>query len=246
MVESALKRMADLRKPGKWLIAGLESVQESHGTGRFDPGWFHPSDFGNDCDAFLAFRFLGAPAVSSISAKTQRIFDLGSGRDEYLKRDMAASGLSVITAEEQRKIVIELYRIRGELDDLVKHPLTQQLYVVDFKTMHTEAFKLLEAAKPAHVLQVHPYMFAKQVYKAFILYENKDNQELKAFPADWDNNIWTDRIAGRAQRIISLLDQDVVNRNPVSCSRCPFFANAVCTKNNIRELKEQSGLYAAA
>lgn len=246
MADEALKRLAAMRKPGLWIIAGLESVQASNGPGRYDPGWFHPSDFGNECDAFLAFRFLGAPAIQNIAARSQRIFDNGSGRDEYLKRDMKKSGLSVIQNNKERKIVIELYRIRGEIDDLIRHPLTGELFIIDFKTMHHEAFKELNEAKVAHALQVMPYMFAKEVYKAFILYEDKDNQELKAMPANFDSKIWEEKFVQRIARILDGIDKNTVYRNPVSCSRCPFFESGVCAANRIEELKVASGLYATA
>lgn len=243
MVDSALKRLADVRKPGQWVIAALEGVQASEGTGRFDPGWFHPSDFGSDCDAFLAFRFLGAPSVSSISARTQRIFDLGNARDVSLREDMARAGVSLLKKPEDRNIVIEHLRIRGELDDWVQHPISKERFIVDYKTMRPDAWVELKEVKRDHFLQVHPYMYAKQTYKGLVLYENKGTQELKIMEANFDGQVWQKEIVERTERIISGLEKDHVNRNPVSCSGCPFFANGVCTTNNIRELKVASGLW---
>lgn len=232
-----------MRKPGRWLLDALEGAQASSGTGRDDPGWLHPSALGGDCDAQLAFRFLGAPAVQEISARTQRIFDLGSGRDAYLKADMARAGVSLIKKEEDRKILIQPLRIRGELDDWVQNPLTGDKYVVDYKTMRPEEWDELKEVKPAHHIQMHPYMVAKETFKGYVLYENKGNQELKLMPADFDNKIW-ESITARIKRIIERLDQGHVDRNPVSCTRCPFFKNGICSANQIESLKEKSGLYA--
>lgn len=243
MPDSALQRLAGMRNPGGWLISALESVQESHGEGRNDPGWFHPSDFYNECDAFLAFRYLGAPAIEDISARTQRIFDLGSGRDEYLKRDMQRSGISLIKEEADRKIVIPEYKIRGELDDWVQNPLTKEPFVIDYKTIRPDAWTELKEAQRSHLLQVQSYEFAKKTQRGFILYENKGTQELKLLQADFDQKIWQNEIAGRALRIMAELDNNVVRRNPLHCSSCPFFANGVCTGNDIANLKKQSGLY---
>lgn len=243
-VDSALKRLgARSSNSGAWLIAALEGAQASEGMGRSDPGWFHPSDLGNECDAFLAFRFLGAPALKSISARSQRIFDLGNGRDEYLKKDMKNAGVSLIKKEADRHIEIPLLHLRGELDDLVQNPITKERYVVDFKTMRPEEFEALTEAKPSHVLQLHVYMFGKEVYKGYVLYENKGNQDFKIKEVNFNGVFWQAQIVQRLERILDGLDKDFVTRNPVHCSGCPFFANGICTSNNIKQLKERSGLF---
>lgn len=258
--DSALQRLAQLNSThsaGTWFIAALEGVEASEGEYRQDPGWFHPSGLGDDCDAKLAFMFLGAPGISSISARTRRIFDLGSGRDEYLKRDTNRTGLSLIDPTRKLIVVIngneniveadrwiqinDLY-IRGELDEWVRHPSSGNEYVIDFKTMRSGLFNELEEAKPEHVIQVHPYMFAKGTGYAFILYENKDTQEFKLKAANFNPQIWND-IVNRIRRILEGLQQNYVNRNAVNCARCPFFANAVCAANEIELLKQNSGLY---
>jgi CRISPR/Cas system-associated exonuclease Cas4 (RecB family) len=244
MVDSALKRLAARSSnSGAWLIAALEGAQASKGEGRNDPGWFHPSQLGNECDAYLAFRFLGAPAAQVISANTQRIFDLGHGRDEYLKQDMQNAGVSLIKKEEERDVEIPLLRLRGALDDLVMNPITHERYVVDFKTMRPEKYEALTEAEYSHVLQLHVYMFGKQVYKGYVIYENKGNQNLKIKEVNFDGQLWQTKIVERLQRILDGLEHDFVTRNPVHCSNCPFFVNGVCTSNEIKYLKERSGLY---
>jgi hypothetical protein len=220
-VDSALKRLVDRTKSGgAWVIAGLEAVQETRGAGRSDPGYFHPSDFGNECDAYLAFKFLGAPAFQIIAARTQRIFDLGHARDEALKRDMKNAGLSII-----------------------KNPITKELYVVDYKTMRPGEFEELKEVKFWHHIQVHIYMFAKQIFKGFVLYENKGTQELKVKEANFNNELWETYVVQRIQRVMDGLAGDFVNRNPVNCSRCPFNSNGVCAGNDIAGLKAKSGLF---
>lgn len=254
--DNALRRLAQLsstHSSGTWYIAALEGVEASEGEYRQDPGWFHPSGLGDECDAKLAFMFLGAPGLQSISARTRRIFDNGSGRDEYLKRDSQNTGLSLVDPtkiividgvehEADRWIQINELYIRGELDDWIRHPTSGNQYVVDFKTMNSRLWNELEDAKPEHVIQVHPYMFAKGTGYAFILYENKDTQEFKLKPANFNPEIWNN-IVNRIRRILQGLQENYVNRNAVNCSRCPFFANAVCAANEISALKAQSGLY---
>lgn len=241
--DSALKRLAGRSKPGSWFTSVLEGVQASVSPGRQDPGWFHPSHFGEQCDANLAFWFLGAPAVNEISARTQRIFDMGHGRDQWLKEDTQRAGISLIKEESERRIEIPQLRIRGDLDELVKNPLDGQVFVIDFKTIRPDAYKELTEVKHDHHLQVMCYEFGKGVYKGFVLYENKGDCEWKLFPADFDGKVWQTEIVDRITRILEGLEKDLVYRTPTSCNGCPFFKNAVCSSNEIRKLREQSGLY---
>lgn len=241
--DSALKRLAGRSNPATWFISVVEGVQASVSEGRQDPGWFHPSHFGEPCDANLAFWFLGAPAVVSTNAKLQRIFDNGNCRDEFLKRDVIKAGISLVKKDTDRKIELPLYRIRGELDEWVANPANQEQFIIDFKTMHTKAWAELKEVKHSHHLQVMVYEFGKSVYKGFVLYENKDTQEWKLMPANFDNKIWQEEIVDRVQRILKGLEDDIVYRTPTSCSSCPFSANGVCASNQIRKLREESGLY---
>lgn len=258
MPDDALKRLAAMSKPGSWLIAALEGVQAHTGEGRQDPGWFHPSSLGSECDAYLAFVYLGAPQLVSIRAQTQRIFDNGSGRDLWLKNDAIHAGISLTeefpepricpdchgVMNDTRHICIPRLHIRGELDEHVQNPVTRRKYVVDFKTMRSDLYKELEMVKHDHHVQVHPYMFKKETYEGYVLYENKDSQEQKCMAANFDNQIWQAEICDRIERVLDSLDHGYVMRNPVRCNQCPFFANGVCTKNQIAQLKEASGLYA--
>lgn len=239
----ALKRLAGRSKPGTWYTSVLEGVQSSVSAGRQDPGYFHPSHFGDPCDANLAFWYLGAPNQSVIGARLQRIFDLGHGRDAHLKRDTANAGVSLIKKESDRKISIPHLHIRGELDEWVVNPADKQKYVIDFKTMNSRYWTDLKEVKHDHHIQVMCYELGKQTYKGFVLYENKDDQNWKLMQADFDGKMWQTEVVDRVERIIKGLEQDTVYRNPVNCSQCPFFANGVCTNNDIAGLKAKSGLY---
>lgn len=241
MPDNALKRLGNMRKPGAWIVAALEGVQESNGPGRTDPGWLHPSDMGHPCDAYWAFKLLGAPSTEHISARLRRIFDNGSGRDEYLKKDFKKAGISLIKKEEDRKIVIPELRIRGELDDWVVNPATGERFVVDIKTMNNDEFEKLETLKPSHHAQIHPYMFAKQTYQGIILYENKNNQEFKPMPGDFQPNFWQREIVDRVHRVLSGIRNGHVSRTPVpNESLCPFFN--ICSHANFEVMRERSGI----
>lgn len=227
-----------MRKPGRWFLDALESVQESKGSGRTDPGWFHPSDLSHTCDAYIAFKFLGAPEEKSISAKLQRIFDLGSARDKQLKQDAKRSGASIITNEKERKIEIPTYRIRGELDDIIEQPITKERFIVDYKTMNSKEWEALDVVKPSHHLQVHPYMFGKEIYNGLVLYENKNTQDHKIMQANFSNDIWQEKVTNRIERILQGIKGNFVNRMPIpNDSQCSFYH--ICSNANIAQLKEK-------
>lgn len=236
---NSLKRLGRMRVPGRWLIDALEANLESSGPGRTDPGWFHPSNFGHECDAFLAFAFLGVPGRGHIAARNQRIFDLGSGRDHDLKKLTKKAGISLIKKEEDRKISIPSLHIRGELDEWVQNPATGRKYVIDFKTMNNDEFQSLESVKPSHHKQVHPYEFSKETYEGYVLYENKNNQEWKVMPADFSAQTWQNEIVQRIERILTGLRGGYVRRTPVANEAgCPFYY--VCSSANIPRIIEES------
>lgn len=156
---------------------------------------------------------------------------------------MARAGVSVIKKEADRKIEIAHLHIRGELDDWVENPISKLQYIIDFKTMRPEYYEKLEAVVPGHHIQMLPYEFAKGVPSGFVIYENKGTQDLKAYPADFNQELWQTMVVNRIERILQGLDQGFVNRNPIGCSTCPFGPNGVCTANRIAELKAESGLF---
>lgn len=196
-----LKRIIEMRGDA-WLLARVDGWLESKPSGRSDPGWFHPSDLGHPCDAYLLFTYLGLARKEIVPARTRRIFDLGNNRDIAWKGYTVSTGLSLIKKEAERKILLPEYRIRGELDDIVKNPDTGEVFVVDYKTANDRYWQDLKGPNGGHCLQVHPYMYAKGISQALILYENKNDQAVKVFRVDFDNDLWktiTKRLAGIIQ-----------------------------------------------
>ena len=53
------------------------------------------------------------------------------------------------------------------------------VYVVDFKSMKDSYFSELKQPKHEHVVQTHIYMYILDLKLAIVLYENKDNQQVK-------------------------------------------------------------------
>lgn len=246
MADSSLKRLGQLGSvtastTGHWLMAAIDGADERRGPARTDAGWFHPSSLDHICDAYLAFSYLGVASEEVIPARLSRVFALGNARDLDLKKSVRRAGISLVEKERDRYIEIPEFKIRGSFDDHVAHPITKERYIVDFKTMRSDLWEALKEIMPAHHLQVHPYMFGVQTYKALLLYENKNTQEFKIKTGHFDNKIWHG-ITSRVLRILDDLDKGFVRRTPLpNDSQCPFYH--MCSYANIPKLKEESGLF---
>lgn len=196
------------------------SYRLSFAEPRVDPGWFHPSSLGNECDANLAFQFLGIyPKEDRFQPRTLRIFDNGHGRDQAWKVYLREAGVSLITAEtdperrcpkcngrdwDGRHICIPELRIRGDFDDLVRNPLTGETGIFEFKTKKLSLFSKLVAPDPEYVIQVQPYMYAKEQAVTWQTYECKDDQELKTFRLPFNHIVWQQTV-DRIHRILAML-----------------------------------------
>jgi CRISPR/Cas system-associated exonuclease Cas4 (RecB family) len=95
-------------------------------------------------------------------------------------------GCNKLEYEEIRVKSEDQYNFDGHCDAVVdlsesrfKKGTIFDLFVVDFKTIRSEDFFSLTEADPKHVIQVNIYMWILDLKAAVVLYENKDNQEVK-------------------------------------------------------------------
>ena len=235
-MEPGLKGLLDLQGDN-WLVNHVYAhLSKDDSQRRIGSGWFHPSSLSVKCDALLAFEFLGAPKRTDLDPRTQHIFSVGHDRDRTWKRWLRESGLSLVSEDRSdcarcgildvdgRHICIPSARIRGECDDVVRNPFTLAPSIFEFKTMNDWQHKSLAMPLPEHVIQVHPYMHAKAILSAVIVYENKNDQKLKSYTVNFDHDTWL-WIVERCQRILDLLSRDFApERTPTSFeTSCDFF-----------------------
>lgn len=244
----AISQIVELgpERKGNWLLAELEQRWPAPNK-RVDPGWFHPSALSHPCDAFLAFQFLGIqPRMDLPKPQTRRIFDNGHARDRDWKGYLEDTGLSVASWQHSAKhallsdgapcicpcgtpcppprhICIPEHRIRGELDDLVVVP-GKPLSVFEFKTKNSNLWDTMTGPDSDHIVQVQPYMYATGAKQTQIVYENKNNQQLKEFTIDFRPLLW-DSIVLRVHKI---MDQLATGQTPLRTpskyeTECDFF-----------------------
>lgn len=232
--DSALSRVL-AQRTGDWLLAAVDDYLEEGGEYRSDPGWFHPSALSHQCDAFLAFAYLGIEGKGKMRARTHRILDNGTSRDEDWKRYLHEAGLSIYKhwggspeerelASAERAIEIPHAYIRGECDDVVYNPITRETSIFEFKTMNTEEWKKLRGPKSDHVVQIQPYMFGKGILQTIIVYENKDTQETKQYVRKFNGEIWRS-LEARTINIVDLIkNKQLPWRTPIqNDTQCQFY-----------------------
>ena len=95
------------------------------------------------------------------------------------------------------------------------------LFIVDLKTMKDEMYADLEKSKSEHVVQVHIYMWLLDIPGAVVVYENKDNQELKEMFVPRDEALIED-IKKQAVWLRGLLHRNQLPKRPSSFSRSAF------------------------
>lgn len=201
-----------------WILHHVEDSALKAEKARIDPGWFHPSSLGNLCDANMAFHFLGEqPMEDHIPPITLRVFNLGHQRDEAWKGYLKRAGLSIVVPTKEdcpdcgskknrdgRHICIPSLRIRGDFDDHIKHPVTGETGIFEFKTKRSRLWAALQRPDPDHIIQLHCYMVAKREQKGWMVYECKDCQDVKIFPVKFDPAVWAE-VETRIHRVLDAL-----------------------------------------
>lgn len=211
----------------------LERTAES----RTDPGWFHPSDLHHPCDAYLAFAYLGSPKIETTTARVQRIFDMGNGRDAYWKQYMRGAGLTVCGSDDDRRFEIKRLHLRGECDDIIRHPITGQIYIAEFKTKKQELWNKMAGPDESHLTQTQCYMAGHGINDTLIFYENKNTQAVKVFHIPFDVEMW-EGIAQRIQRVLSQIE--TAGQEPVRTptAYCPY--TQICASHDFTKPDEDS------
>lgn len=122
------------------------------------------------------------------------------------------------------------YNFAGHVDavmDLRGSPYERggdyDLFVVDFKTMKDSYFSDVTQAKYEHAVQVNIYMWLLDINGAVVVYENKDNQQLKEMFVARDD-VLIEKIKEEAKWLVDVLRHRKLPDRPagVSYSQFPF------------------------
>jgi CRISPR/Cas system-associated exonuclease Cas4 (RecB family) len=111
-----------------------------------------------------------------------RIFE--HGNHTHMRIMGVLFSLGMVTAAEID--IPENEMIHGRADAILS--INSEPYVLEIKSVNSMKFKK-DFPDADHVKQLQSYLFFFKIKKGILLYENKDNQELKEFIIEYDEKI---------------------------------------------------------
>ena len=193
---SGIKQLSSLREVSKpstqtfseevWLVKSLE--ESLGGPQRKNrAGVFYPSMLGSYCMKMLYLAYNGLLPEQVIDDNLQRIFDNGNFLEERM-----ATYFTKMDILLDREIVAKSDNppISGRADFLLKHE-DYDTIGLELKSINDKGFEALKnRPKREHTVQLQIYLHILQLPYGVVLYENKNNQKLKAFGMLPDPDIW--------------------------------------------------------
>ena len=175
-----------LASQDKWLLDLFdEYLTEQQKPNR--AGVFFPSLLGSTCDKHLYLSYRGMLAPSTIHSYTRRIFDNGAFLEERMTTYFEKMG---ILKEREIPCTCEDPPISGRADFILSHPLYSEV-VLELKSINDKGFKNLRGKpKREHLIQLQLYLHLLKMERGIVLYENKNDQHIKAFPIEYSLKAW--------------------------------------------------------
>lgn len=212
-------------KTGAELEQGLIEAIDVHLSKRNSPtmkkvGGFHPS-YTNQCARYWYYLFNGVEVTTSFSPQTYRIFDNGHKVHDRLYSYLRDMGILV---GEEIPVRYENPPIEGTADGIIDvdgHKL------IELKSISNEGFhyrKLYMKPKDEHYRQAQIYMRCLDLPSGFVIYENKNNQEILPIYIDRDD-AFIDKLFKKYANIYSAYtNQEIPNRpykrSSAHCANC--------------------------
>ena len=196
----------------RWLLKAIDThLNKKQNPPR--PGVFFPSSVSNPCNRFVFMAYNGLLEVSTINGNLARIFDNGSSLEDRVDKYFSKMG---ILLGREISLKNDLPPISGRMDFLISHEKYGTV-PIELKSINTRGFDNLKEAKPEHKLQLHTYMnlYNKTaeipVSHGIVLYENKNDQKLKAFLQELNDKVWNDILT----RLLKIMDMRTI---PEKCT----------------------------
>jgi len=193
---------------------------------------FAPSKLGWDkgegvCPRYWYIAFSGANFVEEIDSRSQANMDNGTYSHERIQKNIEKMG---ILLEKELEIVSEDPPIRGFVDVVVDW--NGQRVPGEIKTANDSSFTFrVTTGKPSgsHYVQFIIYLKALKAKEGFLLYENKDTQELAIIRVTANEKTVKDandlfdwmRMVRKAWEDGELPEKPWTRKNPAICKKCP-------------------------
>ncbi len=221
---SGIRKLAQLRKGTNqsnlqtfseetWLIKSLEaSLGGPQRKNR--EGVFYPSMLGSYCMRLLYLAYNGLLPPSVIDDNVQRIFDNGN----YLEERMSSYFTNLeILLDREVEAKSDQPPISGRADFLLKHQDYDKIGL-ELKSINDKGFEALKTRpKREHTVQLQIYLHILDLPYGVVLYENKNNQKLKAFGMLPDADIWA-QIVKKCEDVMMMLEPPSRCQGPTWCN----------------------------
>lgn len=136
---------------------------------------FHPSTLHEPAE-YLLEAYLNREPERDFSSQLLRVFDNGHDVHKRIQNYLHELG---ILKEIECPVENREYEIRGRVDGILE--IDGKKGVLEIKSINSQGFYGLFEPDEKHLIQVNVYMFCLEIPRGVILYENKDNQDLKEF-----------------------------------------------------------------
>ena len=151
------------------------------GVSKSRAGAFHPSQL-YQCPRAQVYGYYDAPSTREFNPQLQNIFNDGHFR--HLRWQITLLEAGILTDVEV-PVFDPVRRIEGSMDGVNSNENWM------FELKGTSQFKQIQqkGAMPAHIKQIHAYLYASGIPEAIILYENKSSQEWLEISVQRDDSI---------------------------------------------------------
>lgn len=224
-----LKEPKEQKAPEGKVEISLEVAIDEHLEKRNSPSFkkvngFHPS-YTNQCSRYWYYLFEGTEVTSSFRPQTYRIFDNGHAVHERLYSYFREMGILVA---EEIPVDYKEPPIEGTADGIIDwygHKL------IELKSISSEGFhyrQLYNKPKDEHYRQAQIYMRCLDLPSGYVIYENKNNQEILPIHIERDDQ-FIDKLFVKYNKIYTnFLDKKIpkqpYKRSSANCSSCDLAA----------------------
>jgi hypothetical protein len=165
------------------LIKAIDEYLQARPNDERAKNCFHPSSL-HKSPKELYHHYLNGDNNQQFDSRVLRIFDNGHAVHDRLQGYLSEIGILI-----QTEVPVENkeYEVKGHADGVIE--INGVKGILEIKSMNANQFFSSYEPKPEHLIQVNVYMFCIGIPKACLLYECKDNQELKEFYIKQDLNV---------------------------------------------------------
>lgn len=170
---------------------------------------FHPS-YTNQCKRYWYYMFEGVNTDVDFRPQTYRIFDNGHAVHDRLYKYFREMGILV---SEEIPVNYSSPPIEGTADGIINWYGEK---LIELKSISSEGFhyrQIYKKPKDEHYRQAQIYMECLNLDSGFVIYENKNNQELLSIYIEKDQ-VFIDKLFKKYREIYGSFVQQIIPERP--------------------------------